>query len=183
MEEFFMLGFCEGRTENGGFLRGNLSFRGKKGSPAPLPKKAAFTRSAPRRAGQAAYGTMRQGTRDGERGVWRGNLSFWRKKGSPAPLPKKAAFTRSAPRRAGQAAYGRMRREMRNGERGFFAGEPFFLEKERFPRAPSKESRFYAVCPAESGSGRGVRAPAPPSVGRTRVPAFLGRAREGPSFS
>ena len=99
-----MLGFGEGRTENGVFA-GNLSFRGKKGSPAPPPKKAAFTRSAPRRAGQAAYGKDAAG--DEERrtgGFWRGNLSFWGKKGSPAPLPKKAAFMRSAPRRAGQAA-------------------------------------------------------------------------------
>ena len=96
-----MLGFGEGRTENGGFLRGNLSFWGKKGSPAPLPKKAAFMRSAPRRAGQAAYGKDAAGDRDGERGFLRGNLSFRGKKGSPAPPPKKAAFTRSAPRRAG----------------------------------------------------------------------------------
>ena len=127
-----MLGFGEGRTENGVFCGGTFLSGERKVPPHPLQRKPLL------------------------RGLPRGE--------------------RVRPHME------RMRQETRNGERGVFAGEPFFLGKERFPRTPSKESRFYAVCPAEGGSGRGARAPAPPSVGRTRVPGFIGERACGAFF-
>ena len=133
MEEFFMLGFCEGGRRTGGFFAGEPFFLGKERFPRTPSKESRFYAVCPAEGGSGR--------------IWKDA--------------------------AGDEGW----------STGGLAGEPFFLEKEKFPRTPSKESRFYAVCPAKGESGRGVRAPAPPSVGRTRVPAFLGRAREGPSFS
>ena len=85
----FYVGFWRGEDRERGFLRGNLSFWGKKGSPAPPPKKAAFTRSAPRRAGQAAYEKMQQGTRSGVRGFGGRTFLSGERKVPPHPFQRK----------------------------------------------------------------------------------------------
>ena len=101
-----MLGFGEGRTENGVFCGGTFLSGERKVPPHPLQRKP-LLRGLPRGERVRPHmERMRQETRNGERGVFAGEPFFLEKEGFPRAPSEESRFPPSAPRREGRTALG-----------------------------------------------------------------------------